>query len=279
MNRGVDRQDIFATDADRRLFLAFMAHAADEGGVEIHAYCLMTTHFHLIVHCPNGGLSDFMQAFCRRYAQAFNQRVEREGPVFTGRFLSVPIGADDDGDADAAFLMSVRYVHRNPLDLLPISALSAYAYSSYPAYLAEAPVPNWLTATTVSRLHDGADAVRRFTEVAHPSDSTPAKGRVAVSPATVDVFQAVASAAGLSIDDVLHKRPGVRNDARLVAAHLCTKFRTAPVAELAEAFGIRSNQGLRQIAARGKNLVTLDSQAARLHERSLAVLWTEARAA
>lgn len=268
MNRGVDRQDIFVSDLDRRVFIDEMVTAAEEFGIEIHVYCLMTTHFHIIVNCPSGHLSEFVREFARAYAEGFNRRTKREGPVFTGRFVSVPLGLDDD-DPDRSFMVAARYVHRNPLDFLPADTLGAYAYSSYPAYLGTAPAPAWLTTGVLQSLC-GSDPVRlrRFTLTPQPSDKTPANGRVIAAAAPTEVIDAVAASAGVTID-ALHRRRRERNDARLVAAHLCRSLRTASTAELSQLFAVATQQGFRQLAARGKKLVAVDPSCARLAARAL----------
>ncbi len=71
-DHGVDRQDIFIDDREHRTFLFELANAAERFDVEIHAYCVVTTHFHVVVNCPEGGLFDFMQ----RALQRFDPRLE-----------------------------------------------------------------------------------------------------------------------------------------------------------------------------------------------------------
>lgn len=272
MNRGVDRQDIFVSDADRRIFLEELGDAAELFGVEVHAYCLMTNHFHLVVRCLEGGLSTSVQRVTGRYADYFNRRLEREGSVFTGRFVSVPLEIeDDDGtDPDRSFLVAVRYVHRNPLDLVSLRALDAYAYSSYGTYVADRSGPAWLRQSLVRSLHgDDPDRIRRFTETWHASDRTPALGRDVEPYRPVDVIAVVAAAAGLSVDSLVEQRRGSAGAARAIAAHLCVDLRTASSAELAAVFGIATQQGARQLAARGKKLVSADPSAAGLSERAL----------
>ena len=88
---------------------SLLADAVGRFGIEIHAYCLMTNHFHLVVHCPIGGLSRAMQSVERRYTQSYNERYRRDGPLFRGRFHSVDITTNEQ------LARLTRYVHRNPL--------------------------------------------------------------------------------------------------------------------------------------------------------------------
>jgi hypothetical protein len=70
MNRGSARRTIFETRADVRHFLALLAHAARRGGIDIHAYCLMATHYHLLVRSKTARLA----AGCRAPALARQDR-------------------------------------------------------------------------------------------------------------------------------------------------------------------------------------------------------------
>jgi REP element-mobilizing transposase RayT len=49
MNRGIARRAVFESRADFRMFMSCMARAVRRGDIEIHAFCLMNTHFHMLV--------------------------------------------------------------------------------------------------------------------------------------------------------------------------------------------------------------------------------------
>jgi putative transposase len=271
-NRGVDRQDIFSTDRDREVFERQLAESADRLDIEIHAYALMTTHFHLIVHCPDGHLSEFMRDLGRRYAVHHNQHVEREGHVFTGRFLSVPIGLGDS-DPDAHFATTARYVHRNPLDLVALAVLAAYRWSSFGVYVARRDAPTWLRTDVLLGLH-GNDRRRlqEFTETALATDRVPAKGRDVVPYTPRCIVEVVALVAGTDAAAVLEPQPRVRNDARAMAMLLAREFRTAPCDQLADLFGVSSRQAFRRQAARAKDRLAVEEAFAKFRRRSLVAL-------
>ena len=88
VNRGVARMATFHDDADRVEFGRLLAVGHDRFGVEVHAYCLMTNHFHLVLHCPDGGLSEYMQLLTSVHARHVNDRAGRDGPLYRGRFAS-----------------------------------------------------------------------------------------------------------------------------------------------------------------------------------------------
>ena len=167
MNRGASRQSIFRDTSDRKAFLAILADVHRDEGMEIHAYCLMGNHFHLVVHCPDGNLSTAMHHLGSRHAQRFNIRHGADGPLFRGRFRSKPITTDE------YLVGAVRYVHRNPLELVPNGGLAGYRWSSYPAYVGRAPIPEWLTCSMVAEMVSGGfEAYRAHVEIDRPGDES-----------------------------------------------------------------------------------------------------------
>ena len=109
MNRGIDRREVFLDDDDRRRFLRLLSELEENFGVEVHGYCLMENHFHLVLHTPKGNLSRAMRWLGQSYSQEFNRHHNRVGPLFQGRFKSVPVDPNGWGVE-----LSV-YVHLNPL--------------------------------------------------------------------------------------------------------------------------------------------------------------------
>ena len=108
-SRGVDGCDIFLDNTDRRWFLAHLWRCVERFDWTIHALCLMTTHYHLVLHSTRLELSRGLQRLNGRYAQEFNERHGRFGHLFSGRFASRVI-ADEQYLADAC-----RYVVENPV--------------------------------------------------------------------------------------------------------------------------------------------------------------------
>ena len=146
MNRGVDHQTIFYDDGDRVTCERLLGDLPQEHGVEIHAYCLMGTHYHALLRCPDGGLSVAMQQFSSSFTRVVNDGVGRDGPLFRGRFQSVPIESDEQ------VISTVAYIHRNPLDIVPMAAIDAYRWSSLGAYVGRRPAPSWLTTASISAM-------------------------------------------------------------------------------------------------------------------------------
>jgi REP element-mobilizing transposase RayT len=88
MNRGVGQRSIFETGEDVRHFCSRMALAVRRRDIEVHAWCAMTTHFHLLVRSPCGRLHAAMQRIQRDYSAWFNRRRGRDGPLYRSRYTS-----------------------------------------------------------------------------------------------------------------------------------------------------------------------------------------------
>jgi putative transposase len=109
MARGVAGAPIVIDDDDRRSFVALLRMTADRHRWRLHAYCLMTTHLHLVIETPEPNLSRGMQRLLSVHAQELNQRWHRFGHLFADRFSSRLI-EDEEYLGEAC-----RYVLDNPV--------------------------------------------------------------------------------------------------------------------------------------------------------------------
>ncbi|MGA2556471.1 MAG: transposase [Verrucomicrobiota bacterium] len=144
INRGDRREPIFQTGQDREMFLQTLAETCQKTGWQVHAYCLMLNHFHLVVETPVANLVSGMKWFLGTYTARFNRRHRLFGHLFSGRYKSLIVEGSGTG-----YLRTVcDYVHLNPARaklLAPEENLSGYVWSSYPAYLRPARQrPGWL---------------------------------------------------------------------------------------------------------------------------------------
>jgi putative transposase len=97
MSRANGRGVIFETDVDRQDFVKTLAETCDKAGFEVHAFCLMRNHFHLVVETPNGNLVAGMKWFLSAYTLRFNARHERFGHVFSGRYKALLVDGSSNG--------------------------------------------------------------------------------------------------------------------------------------------------------------------------------------
>jgi putative transposase len=143
MNRGTDRERIFFTRNDGLAFEHLLAEGCERVGVEVRAYCLMPNHFHLLLHCPLGGPSKFMQRIATQYSRRINVRVGGDGPMFRSRFHSILL------DSPTYIAQAGRYIHRNPLELSPPVEPTSYRWSSLRHYAGLTDPPPWLHTSTL----------------------------------------------------------------------------------------------------------------------------------
>jgi len=134
MNRGDRREPIFKDDKDRELFLETLGQACAKTGWQVHAYCLMPNHFHLVVETPQANLVAGMKWFLGTYTGRFNRRHKLFGHLFSGRYKSLVV----DGSGTGYLKTVCDYVHLNPVRAKMITSeqkLAAYRWSSYRLYL------------------------------------------------------------------------------------------------------------------------------------------------
>ncbi len=157
-NRAPSGRDLFITNADRLIFLELLAIMTQRFGVEVHAYCLMGNHYHLVLHTPRGNLAAAMQHLNSSYAMGFNRRHGLDGPAFRSRYKASLI------EADAYLNRAVRYVHRNPIGHGFATSCASYRWSSYRSYLGTEHTP-WLGTEAVLAQYGGSlSSLRSDTE-------------------------------------------------------------------------------------------------------------------
>src|SRR5438105_9383616 len=88
MNRGARSQSIFKNDSHRELFLALLQEIQQRFEVELHAYCLMSNHYHLLIRTPRANLGRAMRHLDGVYTQLYNKSLFIDGPLFRGRYKS-----------------------------------------------------------------------------------------------------------------------------------------------------------------------------------------------
>lgn len=162
IGRGVEKRDVVMDNHDRLRFIHNLYALNDRNAtpnyilnvrredylreqlVDIHSYCLMKNHYHLLVtECIENGVSLFMQKINMGYTKYFNNRYERSGALWQGKYRKVHI------QRDAHFLYIPFYIHLNPLDYVnpewrkgkirkpseSLKSLLEYRWSSHLDYL------------------------------------------------------------------------------------------------------------------------------------------------
>ena len=137
-SRGNEQKDVFKSQKDRERFLSYLESAVLRYGAVIHAYCLMSNHYHLLVETPSGNLSQIMKHINGAYTNYFNVKRKRAGHLFQGRYKAILIEADEYAKELS------RYIHLNPVRVGMVSRPEDYQWSSYRDYIGQRKTPDWL---------------------------------------------------------------------------------------------------------------------------------------
>jgi putative transposase len=146
ITRGNSGRDIFVTRRDASVFLATLGVAVTSSRWQCLAYCLMPTHYHVLVETPDPNLSEGMHFLNTKYATGFNAAHEHVGHVFQKRFHSELITRDEH------LLEALRYIVLNPVRAGLVGRPETWDWSSYGATAGISGSHNWLAPERVLTL-------------------------------------------------------------------------------------------------------------------------------
>lgn len=132
-NRGLDKQRVFPSAKYYEAFLAGLDETCSRLNVEVHAYCLLTDGYHLVVKTPEANLSRFMRQVDGLYTQQYQRMKGSDGSLFRGRYKAVLIQAEK-------YLLPLScYIHTR----VKAAQLNSYQWSSYTYFTRKAKPPAW----------------------------------------------------------------------------------------------------------------------------------------
>ena len=111
LDRGDRREAIFRDDADRERFLATLGEGCGRTGWRVHAWVLMSNHYHLLLETPQANLVAGMRWFQTTSTVRFNRRHRLSGHLFQGRYKAVVVDPGQRG----YFATLSDYIHLNPV--------------------------------------------------------------------------------------------------------------------------------------------------------------------
>lgn len=271
MNRGRGRKTIFHDERYFEAFLTTLSEASTRFGIEIHAYCLMTNHYHLLIKTPQANLQRAMRHIGGVYTQRYNRLKRTDGSLFRGRYKAILV------DNDEYLLHLSKYIHLNPSEAKVVEQLADYAWSSYPGYIKKTKPPVWLIQKEVyeqlgykSRL---AKKYKEFVEETETDETikmfykkqrqNPILGtdefieevrqrqtdlsneiihqdKVILKPTMTDITSVVSDVFGVSEDYLLESKKGrgTLNNPRKIAMYLAQIIGDYRLTEIAEYFGL-----------------------------------------
>ena len=159
-SRGNDRKPIYFEESDFESFLLLLGQVCEQFNWVIHAYCLMTNHYHLLVETPDANLAKGMRQINGLYTQFVNRKYRRVGHLFQGRYKAILV------DKEAYLLELSRYIVLNPIRANIVTKLDDWPWSSWHSAMGRCVTQNWLATDALL----GLFAKNRKTAVAKYAD-------------------------------------------------------------------------------------------------------------
>jgi len=131
MNRGYGGNDIFYGNKNKNQFLDYLKDASKKMIIRIFAYCIMDTHYHLVLENTTGRMSDFLKLLNGNYGMYYRKVFGGIGYVFQGRYKSTII------ENDAYLIQSLVYLLQNPVRAGIVHHAEHYIWSSASDYFSD----------------------------------------------------------------------------------------------------------------------------------------------
>lgn len=141
------------------IFMAALSRTVLFEHLTLMAFCLMTTHYHLLFEAPEGGLSRAMKRLNWEYARTENTRLGGRGHVVGGRYFSVPVSDTDH------LLSECRYIARNPVEAGLCKEPQDWEWSSYAGTIGLEPEFRFIDASLIiGSVEGGVAGLRTLVE-------------------------------------------------------------------------------------------------------------------
>ena len=125
INRGVERRNIFFEPEDYEYMFSLLSIIVKEYHIILHAFCLMTNHYHILLETKEYNLPKIVQYINDKYAKYFNKKYARNGHLWQGRYKSYALYDD------AHFWIVAKYIERNPIKANMVQNIEDYRFQSY----------------------------------------------------------------------------------------------------------------------------------------------------
>lgn len=130
-SRGNEGRKVFFSKSDYEKFLDYLKLAQEKFSYLLHAYVLMTNHYHLLIETPLANLNRIMHYINSSYTNYVNLKRGHRGHLFQGRYKAILV------DRDHYLVELSRYMHLNPVRAQIMKRPQDYPYSSYQAFISK----------------------------------------------------------------------------------------------------------------------------------------------
>lgn len=167
LNRGNYRADIFRAEKTRAAFLTSLGEMCAKTGWRMHAWCIMSNHYHLAVETPRANLVEGMRWLQGTFSVRFNRLRQERGHLFQGRYKSLAV------DPDGGLGPLCHYIHLNPVRarVRPVATLPEWAWSSMHWLMQPARRAQWYDPSAAlahaGELTDTVAGRRKYLEYSH----------------------------------------------------------------------------------------------------------------
>jgi REP element-mobilizing transposase RayT len=271
LSRARQGQEAFLAQEDHNSFIDLLIDTSEMFNMKVAAYCLMNSHYHLLIQTPDANLSRCMRHINGVYTQRYNARNACDGNLFRGRYKCILI------DAESYLLEIVRYIHRNPLRADIVDKLSDYPWSSHKAYISKAKKWEWLNKNNILGMFSRdkslqTRAYKRFVSAEEPEEiihhyskkNIPSilgrekfikgvKDRFSkkkrkkeipkskkLYPKVTDIKKAVCKHYKIMNSELLKSRRGIENEARDLAIYMLRFLRGERLTIIAQEFNLNN---------------------------------------
>jgi len=137
-SRGNERRAIFLNQKNYERMIGYLESATERYGAQIHCFCLMSNHYHLLLETPRGNLRQILHHLNTSYTNYFNAKTGRVGHLFQGRYRAILV------DKDTYAMELSRYIHLNPVRAHMVKDPLLYPWSSYQDYAGDRKGWDWV---------------------------------------------------------------------------------------------------------------------------------------
>ena len=246
--------------------------------IRIAAYCLMPSHYHILVQTPEMNLARCMRHLNGVFTQRYNIRHKSDGTLFRGRYKSILV------EQDSYLLQLVRYIHRNPFREDMVEKLDEYQWSSHRGYITRAKQWHWLYKDFILKMltSDKRQQIKKYKQFVSIEDSQEilqvfdkkylpsilgSEGFIKwvkkvfltekhnkeipdsknIAPDGESIIKTICSYYKIDEEKVFSVKRGTENEARNVAIYLMRKLRGDPLVKIGSIFNLTKHSSVSSV--------------------------------